>query len=444
MKVYLMRHCLTDEGPQMDPDRTLNEVGEGQAHAIRKFLKLAEVSPDVILSSDFARAEDTAKILQRGDTPIKTTPFLRPDGDGSDTSKAVANAWKSILKLADDAKSVLVVTHSPLIQPLLAAVAFNFVDEKWIWEHGAIAYVNTHESRFRWFVSPKLAAHLTGAEIPKEVENPVGESADFARGALMLSENLRKAYRAAVVDPLIDSLKTATAERFRKQKVRVLRAVNGFKNQWSEENYIPLRMAIQSALPDPSRRFDRKYTSATWNARAFGAQHAREQVLGIIREAKNEPAPIPQIGLPKRTTQDLTGELDATTDKEIGNTLKNAFDPGSPMSIAAALDALRQQFEQYSDGVNGQTSRAETVAATEVSNAYHGGGSDAVKLVPHTRDIEKQWAVEDNPCPTCEANAAMGWILADQPFDSGDDSPPNHPNCRCSVDYRSSEPEVAE
>ena len=114
------------------------------------------------------------------------------------------------------------------------------------------------------------------------------------------------------------------------------------------------------------------------------------------------------------------------------------------MSIAAALDALRQQFEQYSDGVNGQTSRAETVAATEVSNAYHGGGSDAVKLVPHTRDIEKQWAVEDNPCPTCEANAAMGWILADQPFDSGDDSPPNHPNCRCSVDYRSSEPEVAE
>jgi hypothetical protein len=30
----------------------------------------------------------------------------------------------------------------------------------------------------------------------------------------------------------------------------------------------------------------------------------------------------------------------------------------------------------------------------------------------------------------------MGWIPADAAFDSGDDEPPAHPNCDCSIDYR--------
>lgn len=442
-----MRHCATNDGPQDSESRTLNDTGEAQAHAMRKFTKLANVNPELIICSDFQRAEDTAKIMQRGDTPIKTTPFLRPDGDGSAGSKAVSNAWKSVLKLAGDVKSVLIVTHGPLVQAMLASIAFNFLDEQWTWEHGAMAYVNTGDSKFRWFVTPKLAAHLTGAEEPKDVEDapawPVtaAERQFFAELAFALAESLDRAHKAAAVDPLIAWLKSATAQRFRKQKIKVLRTVKKFANAWNETNHVPLRMAMQGALDVPDGRFAGRYATATGLARQHGAAHVREQIAIPVKEAAGDQ---PDVGPPKRTAKDLERELDATTDKEMGDKIKAAFDPGNPLTIAATLEALAKQFEQYSDGIDGQVSRAQTVATTEVSGAYHDGGAAVVKLVPHTRDIEKIWQTEDDPCPTCQANADMGWILADQPFDSGDDTAPAHPSCRCSVDYRSIEPEQAE
>lgn len=472
MKIYIMRHCATNDGPQDSESRTLNDTGEAQAHAMRKFTKLANVNPELIICSDFQRAEDTAKIMQRGDTPIKTTPFLRPDGDGSAGSKAVSNAWKSVLKLAGDAKSVLIVTHGPLVQAMLASIAFNFLDERWTWEHGAMAYVNTGDSKFRWFVTPKLAAHLTGAEEPKDVEDPgpllTTESliealeqtaahckelglglmlsgpltvTHYAESAIALAESLDRAHKAAAVDPLIAWLKSATAQRFRKQKIKVLRTVKKFANAWNETNHVPLRMAMQGALDVPDGRFAGRYSTATGLARQHGAAHVREQIAIPVKEAAGDQ---PDVGPPKRTAKDLERELDATTDKEMGDKIKAAFDPENPLTIAATLEALAKQFEQYSDGIDGQLSRAQTVATTEVSGAYHDGGAAVVKLVPHTRDIEKIWQTEDDPCPTCQANADMGWILADQPFDSGDDTAPAHPNCRCSVDYRSIEPEQAE
>ena len=39
-----------------------------------------------------------------------------------------------------------------------------------------------------------------------------------------------------------------------------------------------------------------------------------------------------------------------------------------------------------------------------------------------------------------EANEAEGWIPIDESFSSGDLQPPSHPNCRCTVTYRTNEP----
>ena len=441
MKLFLMRHCATDDGAQMNEDRPLNDTGEMQAHAIKKFMKLADIEPDVIITSDFERAEQTANLVQRGDAPIKSTPFLRPDDTWSD--KGVASALKSILKLAGDSKTVLVVTHGPLIQRLLAAVAFNFVDEEWGWEHGALAYVNTSDSRFRWFVTPKLAAHLTGAEEPKDVENDPLTEAElkaFCREALKIAGNLKRAHKAAAVDPLIAALKAATQRRFRKQRARVLHAVRRFAGSpWTDINYVPIRMKVQGAVGMHDANFSKVYEVATDQARVAGADHVSAQI-GRLREA--DTLPVPSSPNPRRAS-DVEKELDKTTDERMGSILKDVFDPGNPMTIGATLDALKAAFAQYIDGTDGQLSRSDTVAQSEISAAYHGGGADVVKLAPHSRDIEKQWAVQDNPCPVCIANAEMGWILADQPFDSGDDTAPAHPNCMCSVDYQSIEPEQA-
>ena len=430
MKLYLVRHCATDEGPQMSQSRTLNDTGEMQAHAVRKFLKLANVSPDIIISSDFARAEDTAKILQRGDTPIKTTPFLRPDP--AEDAKYVANAWKSILKLAGDAKSVLVVTHGPLIQRLAASVAFNLVDENWGWEHGGVCYINTHESRFRWFVTPKLAAHMTGAEDPKDVENvPLGEA------YVKFAESLKRAHKAEALDPLKKALRGSVARRFRKQKVRVLRVLGKHAKNWDTANYGEVRQAVQNAIKFNDPTFGREYAAATLKARASGIEHVSQQ-LGVTQTVEStrvllfEAVPIPP--KPKRTADDLESELDDTTDKQMGTKLEAAFDPVTPLAIGAVLEMVRQQFQQYADGIDGQKSRSETVSQNEISSAYHDGGAAVAASVPGT--VEKSWDIGSEGCPICEANADQGWIADDDVYDSGDSDPPAHPNCDCSQSYR--------
>jgi phosphohistidine phosphatase SixA len=435
-----MRHCLTDLGEQMDADRSLNDIGEEQAHVMRKFLKRVNVKLDLIVSSDFARAHDTAKVMQRGDTPLVTTPLLQPQGDASKAWKFIAKEVAKLHKDPDDpSPAVLIVTHSPIIYQMVAAAALPaFVDENWNFHHGAILYANTHEARFRWYVNPKLAAHVV-KEDPKEVENPIGESgrALYAEGCIAIAENLRRAHKAAAVDPLIDRLKSATAARFRKQFKRIKIALRKIEPRFATATYGEIRMAAQHAIKVHDPVFSKVFSNTATAARDRGRDHVTEQLgAGSVKEARKPTTPV---NAPPKTAEQLESELDDTTDRETGDKLKDSFSAATPLGYAAVLDVLRQQFKQYADGVEGQTSRAETVAVTEISGAYHDGGAEAASDAPGT--VLKSWDTEDDPCETCQGNSDMGEIPEDEPFDSGDTEPPAHPNCRCSVSYRTASDE---
>lgn len=461
-----MRHCLTDDGPQMDAERTLNDVGEEQAKVMRKFTKLAEVTPDVILCSDFARAVDTAKEMQRSDTKLIQLPALRPDG-------TVAKAWKAITKAAaaidkdpdDGAVSVLVVTHSPLIQLLLASVAFCFHDEKWEFHHGAIAYINTHESRFRWYVNPKLAAHLVG-EDPKEVENQVGEA--LVRKAVRFTENLIAQARRATIEPLRNQMRTAVKMRWKKQLRNVKRAL---QNSTGTDGTTAAAVAA-TAIPFQDAFFAKQHNRIKRDAFTAGTSHAAAQlginiegaVQGIesvrgwigpyvdfslgtktwrgpdgetftLREADQ---PTPKIPAPNpdaidRQGYDLQDALDSTT-VDRAHTALTALDPFSTQAALAAVDAL---FHGFTDPGSDKLSRADTVALQTVSNGYHGGASaTAGEMAAAGITTEKRWEVDGNPCEACQANADEGWIPEDAPHTSGDFEPPLHPNCMCSETYR--------
>jgi phosphohistidine phosphatase SixA len=439
MKLYLMRHCLTDDGPQMDADRGLNDVGREQAKVMRKFLKLAGLEPDVIVCSDFARAVETAETVQSHGAPIEYTTFLRPDGD-------VAKAWPAIHEMATAAndKRVLVVTHSPLVQQLLASVAFNFRDELWEFHHGAIAYINTDESRFRWYVNPKLAAHLVG-EDPEEVETPLGEAylREFhdrfgphlervTETPLMrvlpeytrLVENLMADSRRATIEPLRDQMRAAVVKRWRKQLTRVRKALKTH----TATDYVTAAAVVATAIPFHDSSFAVSHAKVNIEAYAAGAEHASAQlgVVGIEVPDDTKQRPI-------QTGTDLEGELDATTVDRAHNSLR-ALDPFSLSAATAALGAL---FAGFTDAGSDKMSRADTIALNTVSNGYHAGGADAAEQATALgRDVEKAWITEDNPCETCIANEAEGYIPQDAPHDSGDFEPPAHPNCQCSEVYR--------
>ena len=83
--------------------------------------------------------------------------------------------------------------------------------------------------------------------------------------------------------------------------------------------------------------------------------------------------------------------------------------------------------------------RADTIAATEVSRAFEAGGFASIaEAMAFGVKYEKRWITEDDTrvCEECLANEDAEWQPVDWIFSSGDDAPPAHPLCRCTVDYR--------
>jgi len=79
--------------------------------------------------------------------------------------------------------------------------------------------------------------------------------------------------------------------------------------------------------------------------------------------------------------------------------------------------------------------RARMVARTETSTALGNGQKTAAKSQGRT---QKRWISQGDVgvSELCAINAAEGWIPIDAIFPSGDETIPQHPNCRCTVLYR--------
>ena len=103
--------------------------------------------------------------------------------------------------------------------------------------------------------------------------------------------------------------------------------------------------------------------------------------------------------------------------------------------IAAQIETVTE------DGLNPFTeARADLISRTEVSLANEQGKIEGLRAITEytTRDgnpliFKKSWIVapDEKVCQVCMANADQGPIDLDEDFESGDDSPPGHPNCRC-------------
>lgn len=77
-------------------------------------------------------------------------------------------------------------------------------------------------------------------------------------------------------------------------------------------------------------------------------------------------------------------------------------------------------------------SRALTIARTEKAYAAAHGEHQAAKSVGMKF---KGWIAHPDCCEECQANADAGRIPIDEPFPSGDDCVPCHPNDECAMGY---------
>lgn len=117
MELYLMRHGIAEDGePGMaDSERRLTPEGKTRAAAILKLARRAGVRPDLILSSPYLRAVQTARIAKEELSvaeEILELPTLVPHG-------VPENTWKELRDYANHA-SLLLTGHEPQISHLIA------------------------------------------------------------------------------------------------------------------------------------------------------------------------------------------------------------------------------------------------------------------------------------------------------------------------------------
>jgi hypothetical protein len=117
--------------------------------------------------------------------------------------------------------------------------------------------------------------------------------------------------------------------------------------------------------------------------------------------------------------------------------------PNSSMSVTDTTRAKIQQSIQTSyqlhenqddatkrlSGTIKDYTRAGTIARTEMVNAYSTG---LTSFAHESGATGKEWQ-DVGATDECADNSAEGIIALDDSFDSGDDQPPAHPNCRCGL-----------
>ncbi len=122
----------------------------------------------------------------------------------------------------------------------------------------------------------------------------------------------------------------------------------------------------------------------------------------------------------------LTGNLNEASIDRLRNAVAEAWDKGG--SYDQIVAAIQETFADFSDV------RAGMIAQTEVNSAYNHG------LLEMGRNLgmdEKAWDPDGEACEEiCMPNVDQGYIGIDDAFDSGDDGPPGHPNCDCSLRFR--------
>lgn len=154
-EIYILRHGHAEKVSNVlsDFDRALTVEGIEKINRLGSFLNTLEVGPDIVLSSPFLRAKQTAEVLVSNlnhKPEIKIVDFLSCGASSKDISKGLLDYSVN--------KSILIVGHSPdldvFLGKLIGAGKVNL-------KKGALAKVNFENNieisgELEWLITPKI------------------------------------------------------------------------------------------------------------------------------------------------------------------------------------------------------------------------------------------------------------------------------------------------
>jgi phosphohistidine phosphatase len=168
MRLYLFRHAIAvprgTPGYPHDAQRPLTEEGLDQAREVAQGLKQLKIPIDLIVSSSYLRALQTAEQLARVydmRNGIKQIDGLHPEVEPSETS-AVLRAYSMY-------EHVVLVGHEPHLSGWLAELVAQS-GMRCMMKKGGVACVEigripppTGSGMLRWLMTPKQLSRIRGS-----------------------------------------------------------------------------------------------------------------------------------------------------------------------------------------------------------------------------------------------------------------------------------------
>ena len=159
MNLYLIRHAISEaESPSgEDSERELNDKGAKKMRQIAKGLRTLGVDFDIILTSPYLRAQQTAGILAdvlKTKKKVVVSGTLAPGGN-PDLLFAEINEKFSVDSLA-------LVGHEPYLSTLVGILTAGGASVEMTFKKGGVCYLSTdnllhaHQANLEWLLTPGI------------------------------------------------------------------------------------------------------------------------------------------------------------------------------------------------------------------------------------------------------------------------------------------------
>jgi phosphohistidine phosphatase len=166
MDLYILRHAIAEERtgktPGGDSQRRLTAEGAKKMRRIAIGLKAAEVSFDLILSSPFWRAKETAEIVAgifKLQKKLQFSSELVPDGNPAQLINELKKNYRG-------KKSILLVGHEPHLSRLISLLISGDPGIPIQLKKGGLCKLSSDELRngrcatLEWLLPPRLLKRL--------------------------------------------------------------------------------------------------------------------------------------------------------------------------------------------------------------------------------------------------------------------------------------------
>ena len=164
MNLYILRHGIAVEhgapGYAKDADRPLTPEGERKLRHITEAMQALGLTFDLILSSPYVRARQTAEIVAEVLKARKKLQFSDSLTPGGSTQQLI----QLLNRLDPEPESIVLVGHEPYLSGLISLLVFGRESCSVVLKKGGLCRLTTeslkngHCAALEWLLTPKQMA----------------------------------------------------------------------------------------------------------------------------------------------------------------------------------------------------------------------------------------------------------------------------------------------